>query len=36
LAEAIGAPMATALSGVVGLAALVAARRWWGHLALPL
>jgi MFS family permease len=36
LAEAIGAPLATALSGVVGLAALVAARRWWGRLALPL
>jgi MFS family permease len=36
LAEAIGAPMATALSGVAGLAALVVARRWWGRLALPL
>jgi predicted MFS family arabinose efflux permease len=36
LAEAIGAPLATALSGVVGLAALVVARRWWGRLALPL
>jgi len=36
LAEAIGAPVATALSGIVGLAALVAARRWWGRLALPL
>ena len=36
LAEAIGAPVATALSGIVGLGALIAARRWWGRLALPL
>jgi len=36
LAEAVGAPLATALSGLAGLAALVAARRWWGRLALPL
>ena len=36
LAEAIGAPLATALSGVLGLAALALTRRWWGRLALPL
>jgi len=36
LAEAIGAPAATVVSGLLGLAALVATRRWWGRLALPL
>ena len=35
LAEAIGAPAATVVSGLLGLAALVATRRWWGRLALP-
>jgi len=36
LADAIGAPAATALTGVLGLLALAATRRWWGRLALPL
>jgi hypothetical protein len=36
LAEAIGAPAATVVSGLLGLAALVATRRWWGRLTLPL
>ena len=32
LADLIGAPWATALSGAVGLIALAATRRWWRHL----
>ena len=35
LAELIGAPAATALTGVLGLAALVMTRRWWERLVLP-
>lgn len=31
LAEAVGAPAATAAMGVAGLAALAATRRWWRH-----
>jgi MFS family permease len=36
LAEAIGAPVATALTGLLGLLALVLTRRWWGRIGLPL
>jgi MFS family permease len=36
LAELIGAPAATALTGFLGLLALAATRRWWGRLGLPL
>ena len=36
LAELIGAPAATALTGVLGLLALAATRRWWARLGLPL
>ena len=36
LAEAIGAPVATALTGLLGLLALVLTRRWWGRIELPL
>jgi MFS family permease len=32
LADTIGAPLATALSGVLGLCALAATRRWWRRL----
>ena len=33
LADTIGAPRATALSGVLGLLALAMTRRWWRQLA---
>ena len=36
LAELIGAPAATALTGFLGLLALAATRRWWSRLGLPL
>jgi MFS family permease len=36
LAELIGAPAATALTGFLGLLALGATRRWWSRLGLPL
>ena len=36
LAELIGAPAATALTGFLGLLALAATRRWWVRLGLPL
>jgi MFS family permease len=36
VAEAIGAPVATALTGLLGLLALVLTRRWWGRIGLPL
>ena len=36
LAEMIGAPAATALTGFLGLLALGATRRWWSRLGLPL
>jgi hypothetical protein len=32
LADAIGAPWATAATGALGLFALAATRRWWRHL----
>jgi predicted MFS family arabinose efflux permease len=32
LADLIGAPLATAISGTLGLLALAATRRWWRHL----
>ena len=35
LADAIGAPAATAISGVLGLVALVVTRRWWRQLGYP-
>jgi MFS family permease len=36
LAELIGAPAATAVTGILGLVALVMTRGWWGRLAIPL
>jgi MFS family permease len=36
LAELIGAPAATAVTGILGLVALVVTRGWWGRLAIPL
>jgi hypothetical protein len=36
LADVIGAPTATALTGLLGLLALGLTRRWWRHVGLPL
>jgi MFS family permease len=35
LADAIGAPSATAITGAMGLAALLLTRRWWRELVAP-